>query len=150
VSGPKVELPDKLRDLIASYLRTLYLPDGLKKISPGFAVFRRTGCMGCHANLKDAGGEEVQAYTDLLLHDMGPELDDGIAEGNAHSSEWRTAPLWDVAGSLSQGGLLHDGRARSVDEAVAWHGGEASQARSAFNALSSKDRKLLDDFLLGH
>jgi CxxC motif-containing protein (DUF1111 family) len=81
---------------------------------------------------------------------MGAELDDGIAEGGARSAEWRTAPLWDVADSLSQGGLMHDGRARSVDEAVQWHGGEASQARTAFNALSSNDRKIISDFLLGH
>lgn len=150
VAGPDVELPDQLRDLIASYLRTLYTPDGLKESSPGFAVFRKIGCMECHAILKDAQGHAVHAYTDLVLHDMGPGLDDGIAEGAARSSEWRTAPLWDVADSLSQGGLLHDGRARNVDEAVSWHGGEASQARAAFNALSSKDRKVLTDFLLGH
>jgi CxxC motif-containing protein (DUF1111 family) len=105
--------------------------------------------MGCHAILNDAKGSPVPAYTDLRLHDMGPELADGIAEGAARSSEWRTAPLWDVAGSLSQGGLLHDGRARNVDEALAWHGGEASQSRDAFNALSPKDRKLVSGFLLG-
>jgi CxxC motif-containing protein (DUF1111 family) len=150
VHGPDVELPDKLRDLLGSYLRILYTPEGGRETSSGFAAFRKSGCMSCHAILKDSQGKEVRAYTDLLLHDMGPGLDDGIAEGAAHSSEWRTAPLWDVADSLSQGGLLHDGRARSIDEAVAWHGGEASQARAAFNALSSKDRKLIDDFLLGH
>jgi CxxC motif-containing protein (DUF1111 family) len=150
VGGPDVELPDQFRDLIASYLRTLYPPDSPNEASPGAAVFRKSGCMECHAVLKDAKGKQVHAYTDLVLHDMGPGLDDGIAEGGARSSEWRTAALWDVADSLSQGGLLHDGRARSIDEAVAWHGGEASQARAAFNALSSKDRKMLEDFLLGH
>jgi CxxC motif-containing protein (DUF1111 family) len=149
VGGPDVELPDQFRDLIASYLRTLYPPESPNEALPGFALFRKTGCMQCHAVLKDAHGQEVHAYTDLVLHDMGPGLDDGIAEGAARSSEWRTAPLWDVADSLSHGGLLHDGRARSIDEAVSWHGGEASQARVAFNALSSKDRKMLDDFLLG-
>ncbi len=149
VGGPDVELPDQFRDLIAFYLRTLYSPDAQNETAPGFAVFRKSGCMACHAALNDAQGRPVHAYTDLLLHDMGPGLDDGIAEGAAHSSEWRTAPLWDVSRSLSQGGLLHDGRARTIDEAVAWHGGEASQARSAFNALSSKDHKMLDDFLLG-
>jgi CxxC motif-containing protein (DUF1111 family) len=150
VGGPNVELPDQFRDLIATYLRTLYPPDSPNEASPGFALFRKSGCMECHAVLKDAQGQPVHAYSDLVLHDMGPGLDDGIAEGGARSSEWRTAPLWDVADSLSQGGLLHDGRARSIDEAVAWHGGEASQARTAFNALSSKDRNMLDDFLLGH
>ncbi|HTT97838.1 MAG TPA: di-heme oxidoredictase family protein [Rhizomicrobium sp.] len=148
VGGPDVELPDGLRDLIADYLRSL-IPLTLNEGSPGFAMFRKAGCMMCHATLRDAKGKPVHAYTDLRLHDMGPELDDGIAEGAARPSEWRTAPLWAVAESLSRGGLLHDGRARSVDEAVQWHGGEASQARAAFNALSPKDRKLVSDFLLG-
>jgi CxxC motif-containing protein (DUF1111 family) len=146
--GPNVELPDNLRDLIADYLRSL-IPHRLKETGAGLASFRRAGCMACHAVLKDAKGAAVYAYSDLRLHDMGPGLDDGIAEGDAKSSEWRTAPLWDVASSLAQGGLLHDGRARSVDEAVQWHGGEASQARAAFNALSPKDRTLIGDFLLG-
>jgi len=148
--GPQVELPDTLRDLIAAYLRSLFPPDPLKESGRGFALFRKTGCLNCHAILRDEKGAPVHAYTDLRLHDMGAELDDGIAEGAARSSEWRTAPLWDVADSLSQGGLMHDGRARSVDEAVQWHGGEASQARSTFNALSSNDRKIISDFLLGH
>jgi CxxC motif-containing protein (DUF1111 family) len=150
VGGPDVELPDSLRDLIADYLRSLRSPEELRGGGPGFVAFRKVGCMDCHTVLKDKDGQTVRAYTDLLLHDMGPGLDDGIAEGAARPSEWRTAPLWDVADSLSQGGLLHDGRARSVDEAVQWHGGEASQSRVAFNALSSKDRKMISDFLLGH
>ena len=150
ITGPDIELPDELRDLIADYLRSLYSPDPLNEKTPGFVLFKRIGCAGCHATLKDGGGRPVRAYTDLLLHDLGSGLDDGIADGAARSSEWRTAPLWDVKDSLSQGGLLHDGRARSIDEAVAWHGGEASQARAAFNALSSKDRRMVADFLLGH
>jgi len=149
VAGPDVELPDTLRDLIADYLRSLVPPSAQSQSAPGFALFRKAGCLSCHAVLKDDKHVPVYAYTDLRLHDMGPYLDDGIAEGDAKSSEWRTAPLWDAADSLSQGGLLHDGRARNVDEAVQWHGGEASQARKAFNALSPKDRKLVADFLLG-
>ena len=148
-AGPAVELPDELRDLIADYLLSLYPPDPLDEKAPGFAVFRKAGCVGCHATLRGGDGKPVHAYTDLLLHDLGPGLDDGIADGAARAPEWRTAPLWDLKDSLLQGGLLHDGRARTIDEAVAWHGGEASQARVAFNALSSKDRKMLGDFLLG-
>lgn len=147
--GREVELPDAFRRQIATYLRLLRPPGRQSQTHPGFAVFRRTGCMACHAVLKDASGAPVRAYSDLLLHDLGPGLDDGIAEGAAKSSEWRTAPLWDVAGNLAQGGLLHDGRARSIAEAVQWHGGEASQARASFNALSPKRRRLLETFLLG-
>jgi CxxC motif-containing protein (DUF1111 family) len=148
--GAAVELPDNMRDYLVAYLRSLQpVAAGPRAAAPGFAVFKASGCLACHAVLKDAHGAPVRAYTDMLLHDMGPGLDDGIAEGDARSSEWRTAPLWNLAGELNQGGLLHDGRARSVAEAVNWHGGEASQARAAFNALSPKRRKLLESFLTG-
>ncbi|MEI9933001.1 MAG: di-heme oxidoredictase family protein [Rhizomicrobium sp.] len=118
------------------------------RIRPVSRFSGKTGCAGVPRDFERQKCNAVYAYTDLLLHDLGPGLDDGIAEGAARSSEWRTAPLWDVAGSLARGGLLHDGRARNIEEAVAWHGGEASQARQAFNALSSNDRKLLNDFYL--
>lgn len=147
--GQDPEIPDQFRDLLATFLRLLRAPDPLNEKTPGFAVFRATGCMQCHAVMKDAKGRQVHAYTDLLLHDLGEGLDDGIAEGAAKPAQWRTAPLWNLSGELAQGGLLHDGRAPSVAQAVQWHGGEASRARAAFNALSPKKRKLLDDFLLG-
>jgi len=117
--------------------------------SSGAAVFRRIGCGGCHGVLDARNGTTVDALTDLLLHDMGPELDDGIAEGGAKSSEWRTAPLWNVAEELAAGGLLHDGRARNVAEAVHWHGGEASRTRKAFEALSAGDQAAIENYLLG-
>ena len=149
--GAEIEAPDTVRDLIVAYLLALPPPQANAPPSHrGFAVFRDAGCLGCHAVLKTASGQDVPAYTDLLLHDLGPGLDDGIAEGAAKPGEWRTAPLWDVAESLARGGLLHDGRARSIAEAVSWHGGEASRARTTFNALSSNDRKVLEAFLLGH
>jgi CxxC motif-containing protein (DUF1111 family) len=147
--GRMVELPDNMRDYLVSYLRSLLPVSEPREAGAGFAEFKASGCLACHAVLKDAQGAPVRAYTDMLLHDMGPGLDDGIAEGDAKSSEWRTAPLWNLAGELSQGGLLHDGRARSIAEAVNWHGGEASQARAAFNALPPKQRKLLESFLIG-
>ena len=148
-AGADVELPDASRDLIVTYLRLLRSPAPKDETAPGFALFRDAGCADCHATLKDAQGRPVHAYTDMLLHDMGPGLDDGIAEGGARSSEWRTAPLWDVAGNLAQGGLLHDGRARDISEAVQWHDGEGAKARAAFNALSSVQRTQIAEFLLG-
>jgi CxxC motif-containing protein (DUF1111 family) len=149
ISGPDVELPDTFRDRIVDFLRVLRAPDPLQETKAGFAVFRRTGCLECHAVLRSASGRPVYAFSDLLLHDLGSELADGIAEGDARPSEWRTAPLWDVREEVERGGLLHDGRARDVAEAVQWHGGEASRARAAFNTLSSNDRRKLNDFLLG-
>jgi CxxC motif-containing protein (DUF1111 family) len=85
----------------------------------------------------------------LLLHDLGPGLNDGIREGAAQPGAWRTPPLWDVAGSLKIGGLLHDGRARNVLEAVEWHDGEASAARARFRALSAQDKAVLVAFVSG-
>lgn len=148
--GKDIELPDDFRNDIVAFLKMLRAPQAHDETGAGFALFRQTGCLSCHAVLTGADGKPVHAYTDLLLHDLGPELDDGIAEGAAAPSEWRTAPLWDVADNLAGGGLLHDGRARDIAEAVRWHGGEASQARASFTALSPKKRKLLETFLLGH
>ena len=145
----EVEVPDALRDLIVAYLISLPPPKPLNTGSRGRAVFEDIGCAACHADPRGAGGKPVPAYSDLLLHDMGVVLDDGIAEGNAHSSEWRTAPLWDVAEELAKGGLMHDGPARSVEEAIEWHGGEAARARAKFDALPAPDKAALVAFLSG-
>ena len=134
--------------MIVIFLRYLHAPDPRDEKGQGFALFRQTGCLSCHAVLHDAKGELVHAYSDLMLHDLGPALADGIAEGAAKPSEWRTAPLWDVSENLARGGLLHDGRARSIAEAVEWHGGEASRSRTAFKSLSPEQRSMIEDFLL--
>lgn len=144
-----VEVSDQLRELIVAYLRSLPPPEPLNTASRGFTAFNEAGCAECHAALRGADGNVVAAYTDLLLHDLGEKLDDGIAEANARASEWRTAPLWDLAAHLKAGGLMHDGRARTVAEAVAWHGGEAAAARARFNVLPAPDRKAIADFLTG-
>ena len=94
---------------------------------------------------------EVPLYSDFLLHDMGEYLADGIRQGEAGGTEWRTAPLWGLRVMREflngQALLLHDGRARSVEEAILLHGGEAQAARDAFQALSAEDRAALIDFV---
>lgn len=115
----------------------------------GEAQFQRTGCAACHASLTLTGGTPVPAYTDLLLHDMGEGLNDGIKEGVAEAGFWRTAPLWNVAKSLEIGGLLHDGRARSIEHAIEWHDGEAAAARAKFRALTPEDRAALAAYVRG-
>nr|WP_261402543.1 di-heme oxidoredictase family protein [Chenggangzhangella methanolivorans] len=109
------------------------------------------GCAACHApSLALDGGGEARAFTDLLLHDMGEDLDDGAGEGAATSREWRTAPLWGLSRALAQGsGLMHDARAGDVAEAVRWHGGEASGARSRFDALPKGERDALVAYVSG-
>jgi CxxC motif-containing protein (DUF1111 family) len=143
----EVEVPDTLVDLIVRYLETL--PPSRPATTHGEALFNATGCAACHATLKLADGKPVPAYTDLLLHDLGDGLNDGIKEGAAGPSEWRTAPLWNVAASLKAGGLLHDGRARDVTEAIAWHSGQAEAVRSRFGALSVAEKADLVAFVGG-
>ena len=86
----------------------------------------------------------------MLLHDMGEGLADNRPEGSASGTEWRTAPLWGIGLTQQVSGhefLLHDGRARGVEEAILWHGGEAEAARSAYAALAKADRDALIAFV---
>jgi len=141
----EVEVPDVLVGMIARYLDSL--PPSQPASVGGEMLFKATGCATCHAILHSKDGRAVPAYTDLLLHNLGKGLDDGIEEGAAGPGEWRTTPLWNVAASLKNGGLLHDGRARDVAEAVAWHGGEAAAIRARFEALTRAERAELVAFV---
>jgi CxxC motif-containing protein (DUF1111 family) len=148
---------------VVFYLKTLRVPPRREADDPevlaGGALFEQVGCATCHVPTLTTGASEVEVldretfhpYTDLLLHDMGPELDDGYTEGRALTSEWRTPPLWGVGlPERFQGGamfLMHDGRARSLEEAIELHGGEASGVRDAFRALSAEERARLLRFL---
>ena len=142
--GP--EVADALLDLVVQYVANLPPPAAP---AANEKLFAATGCGACHTTLHLANGTPVAAYTDLLLHDLGRGLNDGIAEGAAPPGFWRTAPLWDVGGSLKIGGLLHDGRARNVGEAVEWHAGEAAAARARFRALTPADKAALVAFVSG-
>jgi CxxC motif-containing protein (DUF1111 family) len=122
-------------------------------LGAGRLVFRRAGCDTCHTTRLRAGrthavralhGRRVPMFSDLLLHDMGPALADGIAQGFASPSEFRTAPLWGVRESAP---YLHDGRAATLEEAIARHGGEADAARERFLALPAEKKALLITFL---
>jgi CxxC motif-containing protein (DUF1111 family) len=142
------EVSDEILSLVVKYVSALS-PAPIKPNTASEKLFAAAGCSACHATLHLANGTPVPAYTDLLLHDLGPGLNDGIAEGAAAPGFWRTAPLWDVAQSLKIGGLLHDGRARNVDEAIAWHAGEAASARARYRAMSAADKAELVGFVSG-
>ncbi len=128
-------------------------------VRTGEALFAGLNCQACHVpELKTgtAGGLKVLAeqtihpFTDLLLHDMGPDLADGRPEAKATGTEWRTAPLWGLGAALDEKGeglLLHDGRARTLEEAILWHGGEAANSREAWRKLNAGDRAALNAFL---
>lgn len=157
------EVPFATVQAVTFYMRTLKVPPrrgtARADVVAGEALFAGGPCASCHLPTLSTGRsslavldrKEFHPFTDLLLHDMGPELDDGYTEGTALTSEWRTAPLWGLGLAASvQGGrphLLHDGRAGSITEAVQFHGGEASASRAWFNALSDAQRRQLLAYL---
>jgi CxxC motif-containing protein (DUF1111 family) len=150
-------------DLVTFYSRNLGVPmrrdvdtfDVLR----GKDVFYKTGCTSCHQpafvthRLSDRPEQSFQLiwpFTDMLLHDMGPGLADNSPEGRATGTEWRTPPLWGIGRTAQVSGhtyFLHDGRARSLLEAILWHGGEAQAQRDAVTTMDPDDRKALITFL---
>jgi CxxC motif-containing protein (DUF1111 family) len=141
-----LEVDATMTRLLLTYLRQLPPPAPLPRAEEGEALLTELGCAACHVPSLASSLGEIKAYTDLLLHDLGQGLDDGLAEGVAESNEWRTAPLWALA---PEGPFLHDGRARTLDEAVAWHGGEAEASRRAYQALDARRKAVLSAYLLG-
>ncbi len=99
----------------------------------GEKLFATVGCGACHVpSLPSPNSGAIGAYTDLLLHDMGEGLADGIEDGSASGAKWRTAPLMGLGRLMEKRlPLLHDGRARDVGEAILWHGGEAERVANA-------------------
>ncbi|MEZ5899968.1 MAG: di-heme oxidoredictase family protein [Hyphomicrobiaceae bacterium] len=148
-----VEIAKEIVDAIAAYVRgldTAYTPP-IKDGSAGAGVMSQIGCDSCHApSLPAKGGGEISLFSDLRLHDLGDGLA-GLAESNGQRpSEWRTAPLLGLGERLRAGAtLLHDGRARNIDEAVLWHGGDAKDARERYESLSPDQRHALERYLLG-
>lgn len=151
--GGAPELSTDKLDKVAFFVRTLAVPARRDVDSPdvrrGEALFSAMGCASCHVPRATTGrarepalsGQTIFPYTDLLLHDLGPGLGrDGV----------RTPPLWGlglhtiVNGNLT---LLHDGRARTIPEAIVWHGGEATSARDRFSRAEAPDRDALLRFL---
>ena len=106
--------------------------------------FNMAGCPTCHTPRLQGPRGALPVYSDLLLHDMGPELADGLTARLATGSEFRTQPLWGIG---VVGPYLHDGRAETLEEAIAWHGGEASASRDAALALKPEEMEDLVEFL---
>lgn len=150
-------------DLVTFYARNLAVPERRNVDDPqvlrGKDVFYQSGCTSCHTpkyvtdRLDDQPEQSFQLiwpYTDLLLHDMGAGLADNRPEGRANGREWRTPPLWGIGMTETVSGhtyFLHDGRARSLLEAVLWHGGEAQAARDKVVAISADDRAALITYM---
>lgn len=130
------------------------------KVIRGKVLFQKIGCSDCHIMTQkteeysdpELSNQTFHPFTDLLLHDMGPDLADKRAEYSAKGSEWKTTPLWGLGFSrrLAKRGkalYLHDGRARTIEEAILWHGGEAKKSKLAFTKLPVDARSDLLEFL---
>jgi CxxC motif-containing protein (DUF1111 family) len=159
---PDPEIPASTVQAVTHYIRALAPPlPGAEtdQRREGRVIFGQVGCSRCHTPSFETGqsvipalsNRTVELYSDLLLHDMGDALADNRPDGLATGREWRTAPLWGLRLMRQflngQTLLMHDGRARSVEDAIMLHGGEAQAVRDAFAALSPAQRRALIDFV---
>lgn len=158
------DIPKRILNSTIFYTRTLAVPhsrsvDAVKEAT-GLTLFNTLHCNSCHlqsittgaSNIPELAHQTIHPFTDLLLHDMGPGLADDRPEFLASGSEWRTTPLWGIGLTATvlvgaSENYLHDGRARTLEEAILWHGGEAGQASTEFKALNVDQRDSLISFL---
>ncbi len=157
------EAPDPILDLVTFYAQNLAVPARRKvsdpKVLHGKQAFYDLGCASCHmpkfVTRRDTPNKAqafqlIWPYADFLLHDLGEGLADGQQVGDASGREWRTPPLWGIGLTKRVNGhtfFLHDGRARNLEEAILWHGGEAEAARNGYAQAHSSDRQALITFL---
>jgi len=145
---------------VTYYTQTLGVPataelSSSRIVRQGVKLFNQLECASCHVAKQKTGNnpdavaavinnQTIWPYTDLLLHDMGPGLDDGVAEhGLSESAEWRTPPLWGIGLTKRINhyvGFLHDGRARTLEEAILWHGGEAESSKKRYESLKDNQK----------
>lgn len=153
--APGVDVDLELVDAVADYVRLIAIPE--RAVVPGGAeLFAEVGCAACHTPslrtyddwpIEPLAGIDAPIYSDLLLHDLGPDASDGLVDGDAGPSEWKTAPLIGLRFLRS---YLHDGRADTVEDAIVMHGGPGSEAEPsivAFQHLSADDRGALVRFV---
>jgi CxxC motif-containing protein (DUF1111 family) len=162
-NGGEPELDDLKLDRVTFYTRTLAVPArrhvGNAEVREGEELFRSLGCSSCHLPTLETGPvddvpalsrQTIHPYTDLLVHDMGEGLADGRPDQDATGREWRTPPLWGIGLQSTVSGhtrFLHDGRARNLQEAILWHGGEGKAARDAYAELDRGQREALLAYL---
>ena len=157
------DVSDSILDKVVFYSRNLAVPLRMDSKDPevllGKALFSKARCTGCHIpsfttrNLKshpEQASQKIWPYTDLLLHDMGEDLADNRPEFLASGREWRTAPLWGIGKTKMvnpKATFLHDGRARTIMEAILWHGGEAEDSKQTVIDMNKGQRKALVRFV---
>jgi CxxC motif-containing protein (DUF1111 family) len=162
-NGGSPEVSDEILGFVTFYSKTLAVPAQRSHDNPGVVagreLFLQAKCHLCHVETFTTGTDdafpelseqEIHPYTDLLLHDMGPGLADGRSVHSADGSEWRTAPLWGIGLSThvnQKANFLHDGRARTIEEAILWHDGEAKGSRDSYLGMANEDRRKMIAFL---
>ena len=156
-------IADTILNAVVFYVRTLSVPARRNVTDPqvqrGETLFTQIQCATCHIPTMYTGtdvalpalsNQRIHPYTDLLVHDMGAALADGRPDYQATGNDWRTSPLWGVGLLEKTNGVpyyLHDGRARTLTEAILWHGGEAQNSKTQFTKLSKADRNAVLAFL---
>ncbi len=149
VHGKKTfDLPIQRLEAITFYLSNLKIPKSVISEREGEKLFASIGCVKCHIpSFIGKNGYNIKAFTDFLLHDMGEGLSDGRVEFKATAQEWKTAPLWGIGKYIQATNktpeLLHDGRAKTIEEAILWHGGESETIKNNFMNLSKIQRELI-------
>ena len=157
------EVSDEILDAVTFYVQTLAVPARRniddQQVKHGEQLFAQAHCVSCHLptvrtgvlpGVPSVSNQTIHPYTDLLLHDMGPELADYRPDFHATGTEWRTPPLWGIGLVRTVNGhtnFLHDGRARNLMEAILWHGGEAEKSREVTLQMSETERDALIAFL---
>ena len=162
ITGGAPEIAENRLGMVTVYMRTLAVPAlrgaDEEQVRTGARLFEEFGCASCHTATHVTGQTDIAAlsaqtihpYTDLLLHDMGEGLADGREDFAASGREWRTPPRWGIGLIDEINGerfLLHDGRARTLQEAILWHGGEGEASKEAFRMADAEQRAALVAFL---
>jgi CxxC motif-containing protein (DUF1111 family) len=167
----QTDVDEEFAKSIVFYSETLSVPPRRNiddpEVKKGGMLFEKTGCVKCHSpsfttaseyrsfsvdgkRIKELENQKIYPFTDMLLHDMGPDLADGRRDFDASGSEWKTRPLWGIGATqiINPGaGFLHDGRAKTLEEAILWHGGEALGVRTKFMELKKSQREQVIKFL---
>jgi CxxC motif-containing protein (DUF1111 family) len=161
-SGGSPEVSDHSLAVINDFLTLLAVPErritNQLEFDQGANIFEDIGCAGCHQpTLTTINSDKypllsnqiIYPYTDLLLHDLGGDLNDKVKEGDAQPNEWRTPPLWSLGliENVEGSRFLHDGRAATIKESIILHGGEALTAKNNFEKLSPIEKNILLSFL---
>lgn len=161
-NGGSPEVSEASLQAIVDFMSALGVPErrieNVEKFEEGASLFETIGCNSCHrptmitdtsSKFKSLSNQKIYPYTDLLLHDMGDDLSDGVKEKDASGNEWRTPPLWGIGivEAKENAKFLHDGRASSIKEAIELHGGEAQKVKESFLKLDTDEQERLLEFL---